>query len=137
MWRCHRGWSCQTSAGHFEWGGGLQAVVWAAAMALKSTTGGDPLMRTFNSKGVCWSIDSALNVSNVQRELCNVVKVTSLTRGMTIWLRVQSKCERFVIRQDMEGATLQEVTEMLDGEIHDKQFPVEGAVPCLRCFHLL
>ena len=56
-------------------------------------------------------------MSDVWGKLGNVVEVTNLTGWVAIGAGVESESEWFMIREDMEGAAFEEVTEVFDGEV--------------------
>ena len=70
----------------------------------------------------------------ISGELADEVKVPDLPRRVSVW--EGSKCinKGFVICEDMELSSFQEVPEMFDSQIYGQEFSIIRTVACLCWF---
>ena len=70
-------------------------------------------------------------MSDVRRELRNVVQISTLTRRETFRLPCQSKSEGLVVHQEMESPALHKVVKVLDGKVRCKELTIKSTVASL------
>ena len=80
---------------------------------------------------ICWSVVRSTDVANVGGKLGHEVKMSCLSRGMTIVVDSEGEGERSMVCENVEFSTLNKMPEVFDGQVHCQKFPVEGAVPGL------
>ena len=67
-------------------------------------------------------------MSNVASELGDVVEMTNLTWCVFVGIRGECECERFVISEYVELTDFNEVTEVLNYQVHCQELSIECAV---------
>ena len=91
---------------------------WAAAMALKSITGGEQCIGLQPGQSLSWDVHFTFDMPEVGSVLGNEVEVSCLMWRVLVRMGVVGVYERFVVSENVELSAFHEVSEMFKGQIY-------------------